>query len=109
MPLCEYHNVTLVANDAAAYTPCSRPHRKLMLTTTRHIQYFFPSLLKARSTILISVEYITFYQISLFDDVHKVFAVFTGHKLCFWYVFEYTPHILKYGGSGLKLTLKLPA
>ena len=26
-----------------------------------------------------------------------------------WYVFEYTPHILKYSRSGLTLTLKLPA
>ena len=32
MPLCEYHAVTLVANDAAAYTPRLRSHRKLILT-----------------------------------------------------------------------------
>ena len=61
---------------------------------------FVPSLLK---------ECIAFHQTSLLDDVHKILAVFTGHKLCFGYVFQYTPHILKYSRSGLALTLKLPA
>ena len=28
--------------------------------------------------------------------MQKVLADFTGHKLCFWYGYEYTPHILKY-------------
>ena len=31
MSLHEYHNVTLVANDAAAYTPCLGAHKKLLL------------------------------------------------------------------------------
>ena len=30
--LRQYHDVTLVANEASVYTPCSRPHRKLILT-----------------------------------------------------------------------------
>ena len=29
--LRKYRNVTLAANDASAYTPCSQPHRKLIL------------------------------------------------------------------------------
>ena len=33
MLLRKYHDVTLAANDAAAYTPCLRPHKKLKLTT----------------------------------------------------------------------------
>ena len=71
---------------------------------------FCPLGFKARSTTLIFVEYtcITFHQTSLLDDVNKGLAVFTGQKLCFWYVCECTPHILKYGRSGLTLTLKLP-
>ena len=66
---------------------------------------FCPFAFKARSTTLIFVECITFHQTSLLDDVHKVLAVFIGHKfkLPFWYVFEYTPHILKYSRSGLTL------
>ena len=68
-----------------------------------------PFAFKARSTTLIFVECITFHQTSLLDDVHKILAVFIGHKLCVWYVFEFTPHILKYSRSGLTLTLKLPA
>ena len=32
MSLHKYHDVTLAANDAAAYTPCLRPHWKLILT-----------------------------------------------------------------------------
>ena len=67
---------------------------------------FCPFAIKARNTTLIFVECITFHQTSLLDDVHKGLAVFIGHKLCFWYVFEYTPHILKYSRSGLTLTLK---
>ena len=54
---------------------------------TRGIQYFCPFAFKARSTTLILVECITFHQTSLLDDVHKVLVVFTGHKLCFWYMF----------------------
>ena len=49
---------------------------------------FCPFAFKARSTTLIFVECITFHQTSLLDDVHKVLAVFTSHKLCFWYVFS---------------------
>ena len=30
--LCKLHDVALTANDTAAYTPCSRPHRMLILT-----------------------------------------------------------------------------
>ena len=30
--LRKYRDVTLAANEASAYTPCSRPHRKLILT-----------------------------------------------------------------------------
>ena len=75
----------------------------------RGVQFFCPVAFKARSSILIFIECITFHQTSLLDDVHKVLAVFTGHKLCFWYVFEYTPHKLKYSRSGLTLTLKLLA
>ena len=30
--LRKYRNVTLVANEASAYTQCSQPHRKLKLT-----------------------------------------------------------------------------
>ena len=74
-----------------------------------HSGFFFPFAFKARSTTLIFVECITIHQTSLLDDVHKVLAVFTGTKLCFWYVFENTPHIMKYSRSGLTLTLKLPA
>ena len=70
---------------------------------------FCPFAFKARSITLIFVECITFHQTSLIDDVHKISAVFTGHRLCFWYVFNYTPHILKYSRSDLTLTLKLPA
>ena len=44
---------------------------------------FLSLAFKARSTILIFVECITFHQTSLLDDVHKVLTVFTGHKLCF--------------------------
>ena len=73
------------------------------------VSNFCPFAFKVRSTTLIFVECITFHQTSLLDDVHKVLAVFIGHQLCFWYVFEYTPHILKYSKSGLTLTLKLPA
>ena len=32
MPLRLSHDVTLAANAAVAYTPCSRPNRKLILT-----------------------------------------------------------------------------
>ena len=32
MSLRKYHDVTLAVNAAAAYTPCLRPHRKLILT-----------------------------------------------------------------------------
>ena len=32
--LRKYRHVTLAANQASAYTPCSQPHRKLILTTT---------------------------------------------------------------------------
>ena len=32
MPLRKFHDVILAANDAVAYTPCSQPHRKLLLT-----------------------------------------------------------------------------
>ena len=70
---------------------------------------FCPFAFKARNTTLIFVEFITFHQTSLLDDVHKVLAVSIGHKLCFWHDFEYTPHILEYSRSGLTLTLKLPA
>ena len=70
---------------------------------------FCPFAFKTRSTTLIFVVCLTFRQTSLHEDVHKVSAVFTGHKLCFWYVFECTPHILKYSRCGLTLTLKLPA
>ena len=52
---------------------------------------FCPFALKARSTTLIFVECITFHQTSLLDDVHKVLAVFIGHKLCFLYVFLVYP------------------
>ena len=75
----------------------------------RGIQYFCPFAFKARSTTLIFIECNTFHQTSLLDDVQKVLAIFTGHKLCFWYIFEYTTHILKYSRSGLTLTLKWPA
>ena len=74
----------------------------------RAFSIFCPFAFKARSTTLIFVECITLHQTSLLDDVHKVLVVFTSHKLCF-YVFEYTPHILKYNRSGLTWTLKLPA
>ena len=70
---------------------------------------FCPFAFKARSTRLVFVECITFHKTSLRDDVHKVLAVFTGHKLCVWF---YTPHKLKQQHtfvSGLTLTLKLPA
>ena len=80
-----------------------------IFATTRGIQYFCPFAFKARRTAPIFVECITVHQTSLLDDVHKVLAVFTGHKLCFVYVFEYTSHKLKYSRSGLILTLKLPA
>ena len=70
---------------------------------------FCPFAFKAIRITLIFVECITFHQTSLLDDVNKVLAVFTSHKLCFWYVFEYTPHILKYSIFGLTLTLKLPS
>ena len=30
--VCKYHKVTLAENDAAAYTPCVQPHRKLIVT-----------------------------------------------------------------------------
>ena len=70
---------------------------------------FCPLAFKARSTTLIFLECITFHQTSIPDDVHKVSAVFTGHKLCFWYLFEHIPIVLKYSISGLTLTLKLPA
>ena len=70
---------------------------------------FCPFAFKARGTTLIFVECITFHKTSLLDDVHKVLAIFIGHKLCFWYVVEYTPHKLKYSRSGPTLTLKLPA
>ena len=30
--LRKYRDVTLAANESSAYTPCSRPHRKLILT-----------------------------------------------------------------------------
>ena len=45
---------------------------------------------KARSTTLIFVECtsITFHKTRLLDDVHKVLAVFTGHKLCFGMFFS---------------------
>ena len=32
MLLRKNHDVTFAANDAVAYTPCSRPHRKMGLT-----------------------------------------------------------------------------
>ena len=48
---------------------------------------FCSFVFKARSTTLIFVVCITFHQTSLLDDVQKVLAVFTGHKLCIWYVF----------------------
>ena len=32
MSLRKYHDVTIAANDAAAYTQCFRPHRKLIFT-----------------------------------------------------------------------------
>ena len=32
MSLRKYYKVTLTANDAAAYTPCSPPHKKLIWT-----------------------------------------------------------------------------
>ena len=48
---------------------------------TRGIQYFCPFAINARSTILIFVEYITCNQTKFLDDVHKVLAVFTSHKL----------------------------
>ena len=46
---------------------------------------FCPYAFKVRSTTLIFLECITFHQASLLklDDVHKVVAVFTGHRL-FW-------------------------
>ena len=31
MSLCKNHEVTLAAKDPASYTPCSRPHRKLLI------------------------------------------------------------------------------
>ena len=70
---------------------------------------FCPFAFKARSTTLIFVVCITFHQTSILDDMHQVLTVFTGNKLCFLYVFECTPHILKYTRSGLTLTLKIPA
>ena len=70
---------------------------------------FCPSALKARSTTLIFVECRTFHQTSLLDDLHKVLAVFTGHKLRLWYLYEHTPHIPKYSRSGHTLTLKVSA
>ena len=33
IPLREYLDMTLAENEASAYTPCSRLHRKLILTT----------------------------------------------------------------------------
>ena len=50
---------------------------------TSGIQYLCPFAFKARSTTLIFVECLAFQQTSLHDDVDKVLAVFTGHKLCF--------------------------
>ena len=32
MLLRKYHDMTLAANDAAAYTSCLGPHRKIILT-----------------------------------------------------------------------------
>ena len=63
--------------------------KSIIFRCTRGIQYFCSFALKARSTTLIFVECITFHQTSLLDDVHKVLAVFNGHKLCFWYVLVY--------------------
>ena len=85
-------------------------HKKRYLSYIRGLfSNFCPIAFKARSTTLIFLQCITFHQTSLLDDVHKVLAVFTGHKLCLWYVFECTPPILKYSRSGLSLTLKLLA
>ena len=47
-----------------------------------------PFAIKARSTTLIFVDSITFHQTKFLDDVHKVLAVFTGHKIRLWYLFS---------------------
>ena len=73
---------------------------------TSSIQYFCLFAVKARHTTLIIVECITFHLSNLPDDMHKILAVFTGHKLRFWYLYNYTPIILKYSRSSLTLILK---
>ena len=32
IPLRKYRDVTLAANETSAFTPCSQPHRKLILS-----------------------------------------------------------------------------
>ena len=57
MLLCKYYDVTLAAKDAAAYTPCLRPHRKLMLTAILLI--FSPINLKImniQKTVIINIS-----------------------------------------------------
>ena len=52
------------------------------------IQYFLgPFAVKAPKTSLIFVEGIEFHQINLLD-VHKVYAIWTGHKLRFRHLFS---------------------
>ena len=52
-------------------------------TNTRGIQYFCPFAVKERSTTVIFLVCISFHQSNILDDMHKVLAVFTSHKLCF--------------------------
>ena len=70
------------SNDRSEMTPIFK------LIYEGHSVFFCPFAFKARSTTVIFVISITSHQTSLLDDVHKVLAVFIGHKLCFWNVFS---------------------
>ena len=52
----------------------------LSMYLTRDILNFCPFAVKVRCTALIFIECITFLQTNILDDMHKVLAVFNGHK-----------------------------
>ena len=56
MPLRKHQDVTLAANDVAAYTPCSRAHKKFILTAN----LFKISQIKLKIMYIQKIEKLTF-------------------------------------------------